>query len=130
MSPDAELMLIFGALHLIAIALGVLLFVMFLRSETTSSWQPPEDEDGGGGGSDRVSGRPKSSPPGGLPLPDAVPPRIRLRSHERLGDLTPRPARRPSREPAPQRRPARPRAGAAGGGGCGGPGGTNCCVVE
>jgi hypothetical protein len=100
-------MLIFGALHLIAIALGVLLFVMFLRSETTSSWQPPEDEDGGGGGSDRVSRRPKSSPPGGLPLPDAVPPRIRLRSHERLADLTPRLDRRPSREPAPQRRPAR-----------------------
>ena len=27
-------MLIFGALHLVALALGVLLFVMFLRSDT------------------------------------------------------------------------------------------------
>ncbi len=38
MSPDAELMLIFGTLHLIAVALGALLFVMFLRSEATKPW--------------------------------------------------------------------------------------------
>ncbi len=109
MSPDAELMLIFGTLHLIAVALGALLFVMFLRSEATKPWQPPdEDEGGGGGGNDRLPQRPPaSSPPGGLPLPDAVPPTVRLRSHERLRDLTPRPLRRPAREPAPQRRPVR-----------------------
>jgi len=105
MSPDAELMLIFGTLHLIAVALGVALFVMFLRSETTQAWKPPEDDDGGGGGNDRLPSKPKSSPPGGLPLPDAVPPAVRLRSHERLRDLQPRPVRRPAREPAPQRRP-------------------------
>jgi hypothetical protein len=108
MSPDAELMLIFGTLHLIAVALGVALFVMFLRSETTQAWKPPEEDDGGGGGNDRLPSRPKSSPPtGGLPLPDAVPPSVRLRSHERLRDLQPRPLRRPAREPAPQRRPVR-----------------------
>ncbi len=107
MSPDAELMLIFGVLHLFAVALGALLFVMFLRSDTTTQWRPEDDEDGGGGGNDRVTRRPKSSPPGGLPLPDAVPPRVRLRSHERLRDVQPRPARRPAREPAPQRRPVR-----------------------
>ena len=84
MSPDAELMLIFGTLHLIALALGALLFVMFLRSESTKPWQPPDEDDGGGGGgNDRLPGRPKSSPPGGLPLPDAVPPAVRLRSCER-----------------------------------------------
>jgi hypothetical protein len=108
MSPDAELMLIFGTLHLIAVALGVFLFVMFLRSETTKPWQPPDEEDGGGGGNDRLPTRPPtSSPPGGLPLPDAVPPTVRLRSHERLRDLRPQPLRRPAREPSPQRRPAR-----------------------
>ena len=107
MSPDAELMLIFGTLHLIAVALGALLFVMFLRSEATKPWQPP-DEDDGGGGNDRVPTRtPRSSPPGGLPLPDAVPAALRLRSHERLHDLTPRRQRRPAREPLPQRRPVR-----------------------
>ena len=101
MSPDAELMLIFGTLHLIAVALGVALFVMFLRSEATQEWKPPDEDDGGGGGgNDRLPGRPKSSPPGGLPLPDAVQPTVRLRSHERLRDLQPRPQRRPAREPA------------------------------
>jgi len=107
MSSDAELMLIFGVLHFVAIALGALLFVMFLRSETTDPPPPPEDEDGGGGGNDRVSVRPKGSPSGGLPLPDAVAPLVRLRSHERLADLRPRPERRPLRDPEPHRRPVR-----------------------
>jgi hypothetical protein len=109
MSPDAELMLIFGTLHLIALALGAVLFVMFLRSESTKPWQPPDEDDGGGGGggNDRLPGRPKSSPPGGLPLPDAVPASVRLRGHERLRDLRPQRVRRPAREPAPQRRPVR-----------------------
>jgi hypothetical protein len=102
MSPDAELMLIFGTLHLIAVALGVGLFVMFLRSETTQPWKPPEDEEGGGGGNDRLPSPPKTSPSGGLPLPDAVQPSVRLRSHERLRDLKSRPERRPAREPARQ----------------------------
>ena len=108
MSPDAELMLIFGTLHLIAVALGVGLFVMFLRSETTQGFKPP-DEDDGGGGNDRIPGRPKTSPSGGIPLPDAVQPSTRLRSHERLADLKPDRERRPSREPAPERRPVRAR---------------------
>jgi hypothetical protein len=106
MSPDAELMLIFGTLHLIAVALGVALFVMFLRSETTQAWKPPDEDDGGGGGgNDRLPAPPKTSPSGGLPLPDAVPPAVRLRSHERLRDLRPSPQRRPAREP--QRPPVR-----------------------
>jgi hypothetical protein len=105
MSPDAELMLIFGTLHLIAVALGVCLFVMFLRSETTTPWQPPDEEDGGGGGNDRVPSTPKTSPSGGLPLPDAVQPSVRLRTHDKLRDLKPARVRRPAREPAPDRRP-------------------------
>src|SRR5215213_763134 len=108
MSPDAELMLIFGTLHLIAVALGALLFVMFLRSEATKPSQPPDEEEDGGGGNDRLPTRPPhTSPPGGLPLPDAVQAPVRLRSHDRLRDLRPQPARRPAREPAPQRRPVR-----------------------
>ncbi|MGH2967447.1 MAG: hypothetical protein ACRDK0_00060, partial [Solirubrobacteraceae bacterium] len=63
MSPDEELLLIFGALHLVALALGVLMFVLFLRSDTADGREPPEeDEGGGGGGSDRISGTPKTSP--------------------------------------------------------------------
>src|SRR5215216_1208428 len=97
MTPDEELMVIFGALHLIALALGVVLFMMFLRSDTASSWKPPEeDEGGGGGGNDRLpSSRPKPRPTGGVPLPDAEPARARLRGHEKLRDAHRPPLRRP-----------------------------------
>jgi hypothetical protein len=100
MQPHEELMLIFGALHLIALALGVVLFVMFLRADTTSEWQPPDDEDPGGGGNDRSTDRPKPCPTGGIPLPDAQQAQVRLRpSHGRLADGYPRRERRPAREP-------------------------------
>jgi hypothetical protein len=106
MTPDEELMLIFGALHLVALALGIVLFVMFLRSEAGTDYKPPEeDEGGGGGGNDRIPGRPKTSPSGGLPLPDAEPSPVRLRSHEKLRDAHRRPRRRivEPREPARRR---------------------------
>ena len=66
-------------------------------------------EGGGGGGSDRISGTPKTSPSGGLPLPDAEPAPVRLRGHEKLADLRPRPERRRVTEPArtPRRVPER-----------------------
>ena len=97
-------MVIFGALHLVALALGLALFVMFLRSDRSGS-KPPEDDDGGGGGNDRISDKPKTSPGGGIPLPDADPPSQRLRSHERLADTQRRYRRRRVSEPArPSRR--------------------------
>ena len=108
MGPDEELMVIFGALHVVALLLGVVLFVMFVRSDSGSRFNPPEDEDsGGGGGNDRISDRPKGSPPGGIPIPlrDAVPPRVRLRGPERLSDVRGRPSRRRVVEPV--RRPVR-----------------------
>jgi hypothetical protein len=101
MTPDEELVVIFGALHLVALVLGAVLFVMFLRSDANSRFRPPDEDDGGGGGNDRIGGGPKSSPSGGIPLPDAVQSHVRLRgSHERLADLRPRPARRRMPEPA------------------------------
>lgn len=108
MSPDEELIVIFGALHLVALALGALLFVMFLRSETADGIPPPEEEEGGGGGgNDRVPPTPRTSPPGGIPLLDAEPAGTRLRSHaDALRDQ--RGTRRPAHTPAPHRRtPAR-----------------------
>jgi hypothetical protein len=105
MTPDEELILIFGALHLVALALGAVLFVMFLRAEDGPAG-PTEDEEPGGGGNDRVSGGPPArSPSGGLPLPTAEPARVRLRGHEKLRDAHPRRERRPAREPV--RTPAR-----------------------
>ena len=105
MSPDEELLLIFGALHVVALALGVLMFVMFVRSDMRGDSEPPEEDEGGGGGSDRISNTPKTSPSGGIPLPDAEAAPVRLRGHERLADLRPRPGRR--RVAEPQRAPRR-----------------------
>lgn len=50
MPADQELVLIFGALHLMALVFGGLLLTMFLRSETRPAWRPPEEDDGGDGG--------------------------------------------------------------------------------
>jgi hypothetical protein len=108
MTPDEELMVIFGALHLIALALGVVLFMMFLRSDSASSWKPPEDDEGGGGGgNDRLPSRPKPKPTGGVPLPDADPARVRLRGHGKLRDACPPAPRREAHPHTPHRRPVR-----------------------
>ena len=107
MSPDEELIVIFGALHLIALALGAILFVMFLRAETADGVPPPDDDEGGGGGgNDRISPSPQSPPSGGIPMLDAEPSRTRLRTH---GDrLRSRRERRTVRHPAqPRRTPTR-----------------------
>jgi hypothetical protein len=110
MVSDAELVLLFTVLHVIALAMVTALLVMFLRSDTTRTWSPPDEGEGGeGGGNDRIGPRVKPGPGGGgLPLPDAVPARVRLRDHTRLADLLPAPARRPAREPGrtPHRTPA------------------------
>src|SRR4051812_29501601 len=112
MTGDAELMVLFGALHLLGLALAELLLFMFFRSETVTGWSPPrsddDDDGGGGGGNDPREPLPPTLPPsGGLPLPDARPARVRLREPVRLADLLPPPARRPVREPRPERVPAR-----------------------
>jgi hypothetical protein len=109
MSSDEELVLIFGALHLVALALGILMFVLFLRSDTADGRQDPEDDEGGGGGSDRIQRGPKTSPSGGIPLPDAVPAPVRMRGPGRLADLLPARQRRRVAEPdrAPRRVPQR-----------------------
>jgi hypothetical protein len=107
MSPDEQLIVIFGALHLIALALGAVLFVMFLRAETADGIPPPEDEEGGGGGgNDRISPSPQPSPSGGIPLLDAEQSATRLRAHgDRLRSRRPR---RTVRHPAqPRRTPTR-----------------------
>jgi hypothetical protein len=106
MSPDEELMVIFVALLLVALLLGIVLFVMFLRSEAGSGHRPPDEDDGGGGGNDRLGNGPKTSPSGGIPLPDAEPAPFRLRGHQKLADLRPRRERRRVVEPA---RPGRRR---------------------
>src|SRR3954463_10919846 len=104
MSPDAEMLVIFGVLRLVALVLGGALFLMFLRSDSASSWTPDDDDDSGGGGNDPIGDKPKPSPSGGIPLPFAVQSDKRLRSgHDKLAD----PARRRVR-PRRTTEPARP----------------------
>src|SRR3954447_5101376 len=107
MSPDAELLVIFGVLHLVALVLGGVLFLMFLRSDGASTWTPDDEDDSGGGGNDRISDKPKTSPSGGIPLPYAVQSDKRLRSgHDKLADPSRRQVRR-RKMPEPARRPTR-----------------------
>jgi hypothetical protein len=110
MAPDDGLIVIFASLHLVALLLGGALFAMFLRADAKSHQHDPDDEDegGGGGGNDRLTGPPKTSPSGGLPLPDAEPAPIRLRGPGRLSDLRPRRVRRAPAHPQPARRPRVP----------------------
>ncbi len=61
-------------------------------------------------GDDGPPAGPDPGPSGGIAAPvlprSAIPP-ARVREGGRVGDLTPRPARRPAHPPAPQRTPAR-----------------------
>lgn len=103
MAPDDGLIVIFASLHLAALILGGVLFALFLRSDAKPSREADDDEEGGGGGNDRISGSPKTSPSGGIPLPDAEPAPIRLRAPGRLADLRPQRTRRQPAHPQPGR---------------------------
>jgi len=98
-------MLIFGALHLVALMFGGLLLTMFIRSDAQPGYRPPEDEEGdGGGGEPRPTAPIEPAPGGGIPLENAESPRLRLREGGRLADRYARPARRPEHAPQPARR--------------------------
>jgi hypothetical protein len=108
MSPDSELFVIFGVLHLVALVFGGALFLMFLKSDGASYGSQDDEDDSGGGGNDRISDKPKTSPSGGIPLPFAVQSDRRLRNgHDKLADPSRRYVRR--RVPAEPARPARRR---------------------
>ncbi len=102
MTPDQELVLLFGGLHLVALLFACGLFWMFLRADTVKPWEPEDDDesDGGGGGNDRLQQPPKPPRPGGVPLPDATQSQERFRGPGRLGERHAFPLRRPEREPA------------------------------
>jgi hypothetical protein len=110
MSGDVQLLLLIGGVHIFGFAAVAILMLPALRE----GWNhpPPPSSDGGEGwgpgGPGLLPVLPSSTPGGGLPLPDAVPARVRLRDHRRLADLLPPRERRPAREPArdPHRTPA------------------------
>ncbi len=104
MSGATELVLMIAGMHLLGIALAVALVLPALRERPEI---PPHPNDGsdGGGGLRRPSPETPVRPRGGVPLPDAVPARVRLREPSRLGDLRPARERRPAREPDRSPRP-------------------------
>lgn len=109
---DDQLLLfaLFGGLHVIGMCFAAMLLLPCLKDESVPPWaQRPGEDDDGGGGNDRLGpDAPQPDPrPGGLPLPDAVPARVRLRGPGRLADLTPPAERRPSHPPVPSPTPAR-----------------------
>ncbi len=106
MSGDAQLMLMIAGVHILALACVALLMIPLMRDGKWAASSPSDtdSDEGWGHGPKRPPSKPEP-PRGGIPLPDAVPARVRLRDHRRLGDLLPRRERRPAREPA--RRPVR-----------------------
>ena len=111
MSGDVQLLLLISGVHIFGFGAVAILMLPALRD----GWGSPP----GGSDSDDDGGRGPKVPPiapvapsgGGLPLPDAVPARVRLRDHSRLADHRPARERRPAREPArePARQPSRSR---------------------
>jgi hypothetical protein len=73
--------------------------VLFGRRGPASEQDDGDSADGGGPGGPKPPDRPVGPPPGGIPLDDARPARIRLRAHERLVDGRRIGQRRRSREP-------------------------------
>lgn len=97
---QGQLILVFAALHGLALVGAVGLLLLALSSGERAD--PPEERGGDGG-----SNHPPRGPSGGPPLADAVRARKRLRSPERLFDRRlADPRRRRPRHPA--RAPERP----------------------
>ena len=95
-----------ASMHLLALGCVAVLMVPALRDRRALHGRGSDSDSDGGWGNDRTRPRaPRDTPGGGLPLPDAVPARLRLRDHRRLRDHLPGRERRPAREPA--RRPER-----------------------
>lgn len=108
MADETLLVALLGGLHLIGFGFAAILLLPLLRDERIVPVPRGEEEDeGGGGGNDRLGPvAPRGPRGGGIPLPDAVPARVRLREPGRLADLLPPPGRRREHAPGPARTPA------------------------
>jgi hypothetical protein len=111
MGDETLLVALLGGLHLLGIGFAALMLLPLLRDERIAPVARGEEDEDGGGGSDRLGPTaPRGPRPGGIPLPDATPARVRLREPGRLADLLPAPPRRRREHapaPAPTRAPAR-----------------------
>jgi hypothetical protein len=101
----AALMLWIAGVHLLGLGCVALLMFPALKDNPMGPDRRPEDGEDGWGRGPKPPPTPPAPPRGGIPLPDAVPARVRLREHGRLAERLPGRERRPAREPA--RRPTR-----------------------
>jgi hypothetical protein len=112
MADETLLLVVLSGLHLLGFAFAAVLLLPCLRDESIAPRAARGDEDDDGrGGNDRPGPIAPRGPRGGglpIPLPDAVPARVRLRDGSRLADRLPRVSRRPAHAPTP-RVPARSR---------------------
>src|SRR5690349_980144 len=98
---DAQVIVMIGGVHLLALGCVALLMIPALRDgQWPSSWRSDGESDEGWGHGPKPPPKPPAPPRGGIPLPDAVQAKVRLRDHRRLADLVPPRQRRPAREPA------------------------------
>jgi hypothetical protein len=113
MSGEAQLMLMIAGVHLLGLACVAILMIPALRDGPPPPGQSDSGSDDGWWRRPEPPPERPKPPRGGIPLPDALPARVRLRDHHRLQELLPRRERRPAREPErrpardPERRPAR-----------------------
>jgi hypothetical protein len=88
-----------GLLSVMLILVVAFAPVLFGRRGPASEQEDGESDDGGGPGGPKPPSRPPDPSPGGIPLDDARPARVRLRAHERLVDGRRIGERRRGREP-------------------------------
>ena len=108
-STTAEIIALALTLGVHILGVGVLIWGMLDPDEQRPKgwWRDwwPRDDDGG------PEPEPEPGPLGGLALrpdlKDAQPASVRIREGQRIGDLKPRPARRPEHAPAPAPAPDR-----------------------
>jgi hypothetical protein len=103
MSGDAQVLLWIAGVHLLGLGCVAILLIPALRENGpgTTKRQDSDSDEGWGHGPKLPPARP-TPPRGGIPLPDAVQSRIRLREAGRLSELLPRRERRPAIEPVPR----------------------------
>ena len=99
MSSGAQLMLLIAGMHLLGLVCAVVLLLPALRAKPEFPPRKDQDGDEGWGQGPPRPPKPFDLPNGGLPLPDAIQSRLRLRDHRKLPDLLPQRERRPAREP-------------------------------
>lgn len=105
MSTELQLLAWVIGIHVLGLACVAVLLIPALRSDDHPHG-PEGGSDEGWGNLPTEPPRPNRWPGGGMPLPDAVQSRVRLRGPERLADLLPARERRPVH--APERTPSRP----------------------